>query len=308
MYYNKFGKKFFDVVKTYEGRKMYHLILNPVAGKKRALKNLAIVERILGERKIPYEAHKTCAVHDGTFIAKRLTEAGERDIIVLGGDGTLHEVLGGLDNPSECRLGLVPSGTGNDFAGKLGIPLDAEKALALIIDGEAKPTDYLEVGGVRCMNVGGMGMDVDVLERCKRGKLKGKIKYLMSLIRSLFAFKGIPVLIESEGREEKHDALIAAACNGSQFGGGISICPAAEVDDGKIDVVVVDCIGGKMKIIKAFLQLMKGRILQYPLTTHFLCDRVRFTPDTPCTAQLDGELYVDLDFDVRVCHGLKFYR
>ncbi len=287
---------------------MYHIIVNPTAGKNRAAKNLAVVERVFTERGVPYEVHKTCAVHDGTFIAKRLTEAGERELIVVGGDGTLHEVLGGISEPSACRLGLIPSGTGNDFAGRLGLPLDAEKAAERILDGEAKPIDYLEVGGVRCMNVAGMGMDVDVLERCQRGKMKGKLKYLFSLVKSLFAFKGLPVTFEREGVEEKHAALIAAVCNGTRFGGGISICPVAEVDDNKIDVVVVDCIGGKIKIIKAFLKLMKGKILEYPATTHFRCERVRFQPDTPCTVQLDGELYRDLDFDVQIKQGLRFYR
>jgi diacylglycerol kinase family enzyme len=70
----------------------------------------------------------------------------------------------------------------------------------------------------------------------------------------------------------------------------------------------VDCIGGVWKIIKAFLQLMKGNILNYPATTHFLCDKVRFIPENPCTVQLDGELYKDVDFDVKICTGLRFYR
>ena len=287
---------------------MYHIILNPVAGKQNAQKNLAIAESFFQARGIEYAAHKTLAARDAENIAKSLTLAGETDIIVIGGDGTLHEVLNGIVDPSKVNLGLIPSGTGNDFAEKAGIPANAEKALELIVNGTAKETDYLEVGGKRCMNVGGIGMDVDVLERCNRGKLKGRIKYLMSLLQSLFAFKGLPILIESEGREEKHDALIAAACNGSQFGGGIVICPVAEADDHLIDVVIVDCIGGKWKIIKAFMELMKGRVLEYPLTTHFRCERVRFTTDTPCTAQLDGELYPALPFDVKLCKGLKFYR
>ena len=287
---------------------MYHIILNPVAGKCKAQKNLAVVESFLSSRGIDYEAHKTCGVHDAEDIARRLTLAGEREIIVMGGDGTLHEVLNGLADPTKVNLGLIPSGTGNDFAEKAGIPENAEKAIALIVDGEAKATDYLEVGGKRCMNVGGIGMDVDVLERCSKGKIKGKIKYLMSLLQSLFAFKGLPILIEREGKTEKHDALIAAVCNGSQFGGGIVICPIAEPDDNLIDVVIVDCIGGTLKIIKAFLELMKGRVLQYPLTTHFRCESVRFSTDTPCTAQLDGELYPALTFDVKLCKGLRFYR
>ncbi len=285
----------------------YHIILNPAAGKKRSVKNLKIVEEILTKRGVSFAVHKTTGIGVATDIARALSQAGEEEIVVLGGDGTLHEVLNGVD-PTRCRLGLIPSGTGNDFAGRLGLPMDAAKALELILEGEATPLDYLEVGGVRCMNVGGIGMDVDVLERCKKGRMKGKLKYLFSLLKSLFAFKGLPVTIESEGRIEKRDALIAAACNGAQFGGGITICPAAEVDDGKLNVVVVDCIGGKMKIIKAFFILMKGGILEYPATTHFWAERVRFTPDAPCSAQLDGELYTNLELDFSVRRGLHFYR
>ncbi|MBQ8291446.1 MAG: YegS/Rv2252/BmrU family lipid kinase [Clostridia bacterium] len=288
--------------------KTYHIISNPAAGKKKSLKNLATVEKFFAAKGVAFETHLSVCERDATSIARRLTENGATEIVTLGGDGTLHEVLNGLKDPSACNLGLIPSGTGNDFAERIGIPMEAEKAASLILNGEAKSTDYLEMDGVRCMNVAGIGMDVDVLQRCKKGKLKGKIKYLLSLVQSLFAFKGIKVKIESEGREEERSVLLAGACNGSQFGGGIRICPVAEVDDKKLDAVIVDCIGGKLKIIKAFMELMKGRILQYPAATHFLCDRLKFIPQKPCPAQLDGEIYTGLNFDISIKSGLKFYR
>jgi len=288
--------------------KKFHIISNPVAGKTKAKNNLELIENVFSRNGVSFQTHLSQGEKDATRIVRELTQAGETDVIAHGGDGTLHEVLNGIADPANCRLGLIPSGTGNDFAEKLALPLDPVKATELIISGEAKDTDYLEVGGVRCMNVAGIGMDVDVLERCKRGKMKGKIKYLLSLLQSLFAFKGIKVQIEHEGETEERDVLLAAACNGSQFGGGIRICPAAEIADKKLNAVIVDCIGGKLKIIKAFLALMKGKILEYPLTKHFLCDRLKFTPATPCTVQLDGELYKELDFEVKVCGGLKFYR
>lgn len=287
---------------------MIHIILNPVSGKKKATKNLRIVQDMLIERGIAFEVHATGAAHDGEMIARRLTEQGETEFIVLGGDGTLHEVLNGLADPSVCKIGLVPSGTGNDFANRLNLPLDAEKAMKIILDGEATPVDYFQVSDRRCMNVCGLGIDVDVLERCQRGRMKGKFKYLWSLIRSLFAFKGYRVEIQSGDVSMERDVLICTACNGNVFGGGIKICPEAIADDGKINVVIVDCIGGKWKIIKAFVQLMKGKILEYPATTHFLCDKVRFVPDVPRTINLDGELYHDLDFTVEVGKGLQFYR
>ena len=220
----------------------------------------------------------------------------------------MHEVLNGMVDPTLCRLGIIPSGTGNDFAERLALPKKAEKAMEIILDGEAKVTDYLQVGEVRCMNVAGLGMDVDVLERCQRGKMKGKLKYLVSLVKSLFAFKGYPIAVERGPHVERRDALIAVACNGSQIGGGIRICPDAVVDDGKISVVVVECIGGKMKILYAFWKLLRGKILKYPATRHFLCEKVRFASDSPCSVQLDGELYTDLDLDIEIRTGLKIYR
>lgn len=287
---------------------MYHIIYNPAAGKKKASKNLRKVEEMLHARGREYQLHETEQARDGERIARELTEKGEYEFIVLGGDGTLHEVLNGMVDPTLCRLGIIPSGTGNDFAERLALPKKAEKAMEIILNGEAKVTDYLQVGEVRCMNVAGLGMDVDVLERCQRGKMKGKLKYLVSLVKSLFAFKGYPIAVERGPHVERRDALIAVACNGSQIGGGIRICPDAVVDDGKISVVVVECIGGKMKILYAFWKLLRGKILKYSATRHFLCDKVRFASDSPCSVQLDGELYTDLDLDIEIRTGLKIYR
>ncbi len=289
---------------------MFHIIFNPTAGKKKATKNMQTLTSMLDERAVAYEVHESKCVRDAENIVRELSLQGEKEFIVVGGDGTLNEVLNGLVDPSSSTLGLIPSGTGNDFAEKLGIPLDAEKAVQILLKGEAKETDYIEINGSRrCMNVAGMGIDVDVLERCQRGKMKGKLKYLKSLIQSLFTFKGYPIEIVSGDRVEKRSALIGAVCNGAQFGGGIKICPTAEVDDGKMDVIIVDCIGGKWKIIKAFIKLLKGKILEYPATTHFLCDEVRFTPETvPFTMQRDGELTVAEKFEAKICRGLKFIR
>ena len=288
--------------------KTYHIISNPTAGTNKAKNGLELIEKVFSASGAAYQTHLSAGERDATRIVKSLTENGETEIIAHGGDGTLHEVLNGLADPTACRLGLIPAGTGNDFAEKVGLPMDAEKAAKLILNTQPKDTDYLEVGGVRCMNVAGIGMDVDVLERCKKGKMRGKIKYVKSLLQSLFAFKGMKVRVESEGVSEERDVLLAAVCNGSQFGGGIQICPPADVSDGKLNAMVVDCIGGKIKIIKAFLTLMKGKVMEYPQKLYFLCEKLQFLPAKPCTAQLDGELYKGLDFTVSLKRGLKFYR
>jgi YegS/Rv2252/BmrU family lipid kinase len=287
---------------------MFHIIDNPTAGKKGHQKNLETVLRVFDERGVEHVVHTTTHKGEVRKIVERLTQDGGKDIIVVGGDGTIHEVLNGMKNPAECRLGIIPSGTGNDFADASNLPLDAEKAALLILDGEAKDTDYIEVGEKRCMNICGLGMDVDVLERCNRGKMRGKPKYLMSLIVSFFTYKGCWVTVDSNGEQVKKNVLLADVCNGKVYGGGIKISPASVIDDGKFDVILVDYFKGYCKLIGAFMKLMKGKILEYPATTHYLAEEIKFTFDKEITYQLDGELYKGTEFDAKLCKGLKVFR
>ncbi|MBR2023737.1 MAG: diacylglycerol kinase family lipid kinase [Clostridia bacterium] len=286
----------------------YHLISNPTAGKNKKSKTLALIKKMFAERGLVTHTHFTQSSGDATRIVKELTEAGEKEIIAIGGDGTLHEVLNGLHDPTACRLGIIPAGTGNDFAEHLGLPLQLQDAVKVILDGKTRETDYLEVGGTRCMNVAGIGMDVDVLERCLKGKSRGKLKYLKSLLQSVFAFKGYDVELKNGDELIEKKVLLTATCNGSQFGGGIRICPVANSEDGKMDVVVVDSVVGKFKLVRALLMLLKGKILDFAKTTHFLCEEFTVRSKTPCPVQLDGELYYDLDFSVKLCRGLNVYR
>ncbi|MBQ9730425.1 MAG: diacylglycerol kinase family lipid kinase [Clostridia bacterium] len=287
---------------------MHHIIANPHAGTRKILKIVNRLEQIFENAGFEYDVHYTTRVKDAEDTTREMYMHGERDFIVVGGDGTLHEVLNGLVDPTQCRLGLIPAGTGNDFAATVQIPEDVEKAAEIVLRGEVKETDYLTVGGVRCMNVAGMGIDVDVLERCRRGKTRGKIKYLMSLVQSLFTFKGYSITIEKDGVTEDRSGLIAAVCNGRQFGSGIKVCPVADPADGKINLITADYLGSVFKIVHAFTYLMRGKVLEYPAARHCLCERVRIYSDVPRTLQLDGELYEGLEFDAKIERGLKMYR
>lgn len=287
---------------------MLHIIFNPVAGKKNALKKLRAAQGVFDEKGVEYDVHATDDIGSGERLAKLLSEQGERDFVVVGGDGTLHEVLNGLSYPSVCRLGLIPAGTGNDFAAALGLPNSAEKAALRIAANEPQETDYLQVGNRRCMNVAGIGMDVDVLERCARSRSTGKRKYLKNLFSSVFSFQGHRVRVESGAFSKTFDALLAVACNGSQFGGGVRICPTAEPSDHEIDVVLVEKKGGTWQLIRAFWKLLRGKILTYKETTRFRCERMTVTPLCACASQLDGELYENNPFIVELKRGLQFFR
>ncbi len=302
---------------------MYHIIVNPQAGKNKTLKALETVKEVFEKYGTQYVVHKGEHVGSARGIASAITKSPtvnvsvddllqeerkkERTkVIILGGDGTVHEVLNGID-VDNCEVGIIPSGTGNDFASAIGIPENVEEATKIILERPAKDTDYLEIDGVRCMNIAGVGIDVDVLNRYKNCKKHSKFTYLKSLIKSVFSYKGITITFERDGKEETHDAFIATACNGVQFGGGMRICPIAEADDGLLDVTVVDFVKG-LPVVKALMKLLRGKILEYPKTHHFRCEEISFASSEPMIMQLDGEIYENLRFDVKVKRGLKIFR
>ena len=288
---------------------MLHFIYNPIAGGGRAEQARRIIAPLLKD--VPHAFHATSGKGEASAIARRLTAeaSGDVDIIAMGGDGTLHEVLNGLEDPARVRLGLIPCGSGNDFAAAAGIPMDPAAVLEIILKGEARFTDYMECSGVRGINAIGTGIDVDILRRYAKMKvLKGSAAYLASLLLTVVSYKPKRFSEVVGDVPEPHEALIACAANGQSFGGGIPIAPRAALDDGLMDVVIIDGIK-KIAIPRAFIMLMKRRVLELRQTLFKRQPRLTVRPDAPMAIQIDGEIYEDLPFDVELIHGvLRFYR
>lgn len=284
---------------------MFYFIAKPLKGKKAKL-HTQIEERMKKEG-LPYEFRVTQSKGEGKELAARFSRRENAVIVVVGGDGTLNDALNGIADPSSCALGLIPAGTGNDFAAAAKIPKGIA-ALDLILRGEPRYTDYLAFSdGRRSMNIAGAGIDVDILLRCERMKrFRARSKYFFSLIASLCKFRGMGMKITANGRTEEGNFLFAAVCNGRQFGGGIPICPPAKMDDGKLDLVYVSCPKHKLRPL---LKLMRGKVLDLPIARHVLCEEAKLEFAGPFTAQYDGELYGADSFEVKlVHHSLRIYR
>lgn len=158
---------------------MLNIILNPVSNGGKVRRAFHKVQEKLLSLKTEFRVFETEREKQAIHLAHELTSEGPCDLLAIGGDGTLNEVINGFSNFENCRLGLIPAGTGNDFAVCAGIPLDPLKALDLVLNGEAKYTDYMQLdGGVRGINIIGTGIDVEILQRCRRSKiLRGKLQY-----------------------------------------------------------------------------------------------------------------------------------
>ncbi|MEE1199530.1 MAG: diacylglycerol kinase family protein [Christensenellales bacterium] len=288
---------------------MLNFIYNPVAGKGKAQRFRMIIEEMLKARGVSYLFWETGMTGDGARLARELSERGEKNIVAMGGDGTLHEVFNGIVDPSAINLGLIPCGSGNDFAAVAGIPTTAEGALEVLLNNPPKPTDYMDCSGVRGLNIIGAGIDVDILRYSNQAKvLKGSLNYFVSLLRAISHFEFYRFDSRFNGQERHHNGLIVCACNGTRFGGGIKICPDARIDDGLLDIVIVEGLT-KKRIPWTLVQLAREKILQEKITLHERAGDIRAVFSKPAAIEIDGEIYENLPYDVRIIPGgMMLYR
>lgn len=289
---------------------MLHIIYNPTAGSGKAARFRDAIVPKLEALQVPYRLHETDHKHHAAEITRDLTADGqEHTIIAMGGDGTIHEVLNGMYDPSKVLFGILPAGSGNDFAAVAEIPKDPLEALDLILNGAPKFTDYMVCSGVRGMNAIGTGLDVDVLKCCYKFKrLHGKLKYLAATLLSLIHFEFYRFRLEHNGVEEEHEGFLVCAGNGKGIGGGLRVCPDAVLDDGLLDFVFVDKIA-PWQYPSALLHLVTGKLLRLPYVYLQRKEHVsaQFLPPAP--VEIDGEIYENLEFDIRIVHNsLRMFR
>ncbi len=290
---------------------MLDFIINPIAGGHGGKKMRHIVA-IMGKRmhklKVAHSVHFTTKAGDARALTESLIADGATDIIVVGGDGTLHEVINGFSNFENVNLGLIPCGTGNDFASSIGLPKDPIEALDVILTRQPKYTDYMQMPTVRGINIIGTGIDVEVLRRYNAQKKRSKFTYTKCLIKTLLNFKYSQFTADFGDNKKDYTSFIAAIANGKQYGGGIPICPVADPTDGKLDFIAIKSMP-KLKIISTFIKLKKGKIMKVPETEHRLMDNIVITSKEPLNVQVDGEIYENVPFEVKiVSKQLKMYR
>ena len=288
---------------------MHYIIVNELHLKGKTLKYLDTVQAVFKRAGIEYEVLKTTYRGHAKDMAKSITQESGHTIVSMGGDGTLHEILNGFENFENNALGVIPFGTGNDFAKAAGIPKDVRKAAEIIAFRAPSNIDYIQLsGGLRSLNAVGMGLDVAVLEKAYSGKKCGRSKYMQALISCLFKFKSLDFTVEYDGKTEQHTGFIAALGNGKQIGGGIKLFPAAEISDGYLDLIIVDYIS-RSKLLGALLKLMRGKVNNIKEATVARVKSAKIIVDKPNFAiQAEGELYRNIPIEAEIISGkLKFY-
>ncbi len=222
--------------------KKLKLIANPRAGRGRGKLLIPRIITLLGERGISFDLEFTREPGDAGRIARESQE-GFDVIVAVGGDGTVNEVLQGM-TAGAGPLGIIPAGSGNDFIKSLQIPNDPERAIDVLTRGKTRSIDVGVINGRRFANAVGIGFDAAVNKAScgiNRSK-KGFILYLWALVKTLGRFDPVPVTVGMNGSIFSREIFLLTIGNGTTVGGGFKLTPHAVLDDGLLDVTVVDPI------------------------------------------------------------------
>lgn len=291
------------------------VIVNPRAGGqsgRRAARERVerLVKRTAVAAGVTARVNFTQAGGDGARLARDALAAGPALIVAWGGDGTVNEVASVLAG-SPVPLGIVPAGSGNGLGRELGIPRQAEAALRLAFARETRPIDVGTVGDRIFVNVAGFGFDAQVAWRFSQGgHRRGLARYVRFTLVEVRHYQSVRYRVTwADGAFDGTAAVIGFA-NSRQYGNGAMIAPQASVDDGWLDLVIIEPESPLRDLWRA-RKLFTGTILSDRHVRWVRVRRARVEADVALRAHVDGEPFdgpAGLDVDLRpralmVCTG-----
>lgn len=232
-------------------------LINPRSGVQKGPSLQDLIEEKCTAAGLPFEIAATAADGDYNWLCEKIKAEQVTDVIVCGGDGTISAVVAGIRN-SEVQVGIVPRGSGNGLALAAGISTNPEKALDKIINGYASPVDAFLVNGQFSCMLSGLGFDAQVAHDFDRQQKRGFWKYAQLTFEHFLKIKTYPFYLEADECKQAVDAYFISMANSNQFGNGFTIAPKASLQDGKIDVVVVEKANKFVFLLKVLWHIRFG--------------------------------------------------
>jgi YegS/Rv2252/BmrU family lipid kinase len=280
------------------------VIVNPNAGNGKGKRDWNKISSLLKAHSIIFEAIFTDSKKQAIRLSAEGISAGFRNIISVGGDGTMNEIVNGIFNQDSCpttdiTLALIPVGTGNDWGRMFGIPLLYESAVKTISEGRKMLHDIGKVSyfvgnkpeSRYFINIAGLGFEAAVVKRTNIQKDKGrsnKAIYFYNLLMSLVSYRNTDADLLIDGEEMHCKVFSINVGNGRYCGGGMRQTPEALPDDGLLDITVINGMG-KIEIIRNLQILYDGTILSHPKVDGYRTKKLQVRSGKPLFAEADGE-------------------
>ena len=273
--------------------KKYLFILNPNAGMGAPKKKWPIIKNILKEKNMSGKVIVTKTHNQAITIAKDYSEDGFENIVAIGGDGTLSEVLNGVQqssNKSNVNIGLIPLGSGNDFAKGIGLSNDIEENIERIRIGQTVKYDIGKIEDRYFINSLGVGFDALVSANANKiKKLRGMPKYLLAVMKTLKNLKPYAVDIKIRNYSVKKEILLISIGNSNLTGGGFKLSPFAKPDDKIFDITIIDSLS-KLKVFSLLPKAITGKHLSHKAVTSIQSDHIEIESNSPLPVYMDGEI------------------
>jgi len=270
------------------------IIINPIsggAGPAAARARAKIALAVVDQHGDPAEVFVTEGVGHARQLAKAAVGRGARLVMAWGGDGTINEIASALAF-DETPLGIIPAGSGNGLARELGVHPRPERAIADALAAEPRPMDLGEIGGRLFANTAGVGFDAHIASCFALSRRRGFLGYAGITARALTSYEPATYRITTDTESVEARAVVVTIANSAQFGNGALIAPGAKVDDGLLDLVVIE-ERSRLMTVWQVPRLFTGTVHRVRGCTIRQIQRVTIETEDPMTFHVDGEPVAD---------------
>ncbi len=275
------------------------LIVNPRAGGGRARKLLAEAERAIASRGLRHRVVLTESIEHGRRETVAAVDAGAIPVVVSG-DGLIGQAGGAIAGRG-ATMGVIPGGRGNDFARVAGIPTDVGQAVDALAAGRTREIDVGAIDGARFLCIASCGFDSDANRIANEAKfVRGNLVYAYAAIKALVEWRPATFRLEFNGQVREVRGYSVAAANGAAYGGGMYAAPAAELDDGLLEVVSCAEMGKLRFLFRLIPKSFKGTHVGEPEVNVDRAAEVRISADRPFVVYADGDPIAALPVTIRL--------
>ena len=216
------------------------IIVNPISGIGRQKRIEALLKQNLNHDLFDYEVRYTEYIHHGTELARCAADSGYDCVVAVGGDGSVNDVVNGIKD-TNLRLGIIPCGSGNGLARSLKIPLQPWLAIRVLNQQYEQTIDSIVINDKHvCVNAAGCGYDAYIARMMQAAKTRGLAAYTNLILREYERYKCSDYHLVINGRDYYRSAWFIAVANSQQFGYNLAVAPKAKLDDGLIDISIID--------------------------------------------------------------------